>query len=206
MSYTEEDRVIALAGIFQSARMVTDLAHDGRTDTSAYDASLLSLFDLNPPSVSGVFGSQAGVQLGLHTLWTQLERPRERDMEITRYVISIIQLCDKLLKDSRTLNQITDAIDNLADRTKAFEFSQQAQTAQLAETYSQFVSPIQPKIIVKGDGRNLQNTDTAAMIRASLLAGIRAAVLWRQTGGKRWQLLLNRKKIAQLANQLKTVI
>jgi high frequency lysogenization protein len=44
------------------------------------------------------------------------------------------------------------------------------------------------------------------MIRASLLAGIRAAILWRQTGGKRWQLLLNRKKIAQLANQLKTVI
>ena len=39
-------------------------------------------------------------------------------------------------------------------------------------------------------------------IRACLLAGIRSAVLWRQVGGSKWQLLFHRKKLVQAAQQL----
>ena len=39
-------------------------------------------------------------------------------------------------------------------------------------------------------------------IRACLLAGIRSAVLWRQVGGSKWQLLFHRKKLVQAARQL----
>ena len=43
--------------------------------------------------------------------------------------------------------------------------------------------------------RHLQQTDTAAKIRALLLAGIRSARLWRQLGGHRWQLIFSRRKL-----------
>jgi len=42
----------------------------------------------------------------------------------------------------------------------------------------------------------------ANKIRTLLLAGIRAAVLWRQMGGNRWQLLFSRKDIINDAKML----
>ncbi len=42
----------------------------------------------------------------------------------------------------------------------------------------------------------------ADIIRALLLAGIRAAFLWRQLGGRRWRLLLQRKKLLQASQNL----
>ena len=39
-------------------------------------------------------------------------------------------------------------------------------------------------------------------IRSLLLAGIRSAMLWRQCGGKRWQILLGRKRMLSLSHKL----
>ncbi len=39
-------------------------------------------------------------------------------------------------------------------------------------------------------------------IRACLLAGIRSAVLWRQVGGTKWQVLFSRRKIIAMAKQI----
>ncbi|MNJ04984.1 High frequency lysogenization protein HflD [compost metagenome] len=43
--------------------------------------------------------------------------------------------------------------------------------------------------------RFLQQASNASKIRALLLAGIRAARLWRQLGGHRWQLVFSRRKL-----------
>jgi len=39
-------------------------------------------------------------------------------------------------------------------------------------------------------------------IRACLLAGIRSAILWRQVGGTKWQLLFFRRRIFDTAQHL----
>ncbi|RLA21365.1 MAG: lysogenization regulator HflD, partial [Gammaproteobacteria bacterium] len=39
-------------------------------------------------------------------------------------------------------------------------------------------------------------------IRALLLSGIRAALLWRQCGGSRWKIIFQRKKITNTCLQL----
>jgi high frequency lysogenization protein len=49
---------------------------------------------------------------------------------------------------------------------------------------------------------HLKNDHTACRIRAVLFAGVRAAVLWRQVGGKRWHLLFHRKRIASDVTRL----
>ena len=46
--------------------------------------------------------------------------------------------------------------------------------------------------MVNGEHTYLSNDEIAAQIRALLLAGIRAAILWRQSGGSRWRLLFGR--------------
>jgi len=53
------DPVLALAGIFQSARLVQQLAREGRADTEALRASIQSILALDTPDVETVYGVSA---------------------------------------------------------------------------------------------------------------------------------------------------
>jgi len=55
---------------------------------------------------------------------------------------------------------------------------------------------------VNGEQGYLATPLIAAKVRAGLLAGVRSAVLWRQLGGNRWQLLFGRRRIAREAGRL----
>jgi high frequency lysogenization protein len=48
----------------------------------------------------------------------------------------------------------------------------------------------------------LENPDNQNLIRALLLAAIRAAVLWRQCGGRRLSLFLRRSALLEAASGL----
>jgi high frequency lysogenization protein len=56
--------------------------------------------------------------------------------------------------------------------------------------------------MVNGEQQYLSNPDNVNRIRALLLAGIRAGVLWHQVGGRRWHILFNRKGLVDTASQL----
>ena len=73
--------------------------------------------------------------------------------------------------------------------------------ARLAEIYSNSISQLGPRIMIKGDQSHLANPDNAAKIRALLLAGVRAALLWRQAGGSRWNLIFARGAMQKEAQQ-----
>jgi len=72
----------------------------------------------------------------------------------------------------------------------------------LAELYIQTLGSLAPRVLVTGEHGFLVNPVIAAKVRAALLAGVRAAFLWRQLGGRRWQLLLWRRKLAREAARL----
>lgn len=200
--YDDRDRVIALAGIYQGARLARELARRGQADAAAVAASIQSLFDFEPAGVGEVFGGVGGVQTGLRTLISQLESPQERDLEIARYVIGLIHLADKLRKDPAALGRLGDALQSLQTRSQDFELSDSTRSAQLGGIYQEHISVIPPQIMVRGEPVYLQNSDNAARIRALLLAGIRAAILWRQCGGGKLQLLFRRASVARLAREL----
>ncbi len=72
----------------------------------------------------------------------------------------------------------------------------------LAEIYTSTVSTLTPRIMVQGEPGILQATESRDMIRALLLAGMRAAVLWRQCGGSRIRLIFKRKAMLAHTNAL----
>jgi high frequency lysogenization protein len=201
-SYTDQDRTLALAGVFQAARLTRQLARKGMTDGPALAASLHSLFQLNPAQVADVFGGTAGVATGLRTLAEQLDSPQQRDAELTRYAIGVIQLAVKLRKDRARQAKLGQDIGDLLDRQRAFELEDNRLYAPLADIYQHNISPLSPRIMVKGEPLHLQNPDTAARIRTALLAGIRAAHLWLQCGGNRWNLVFRRARLVNTARQL----
>ena len=77
-----------------------------------------------------------------------------------------------------------------------------ARIEKIAELYTQTVSTLGPRILVNGEQGYLANTLIAAKVRCALFAGIRAGFLWRQLGGRRWQLLFQRRAIANAAGEI----
>jgi high frequency lysogenization protein len=201
-SYTDQDRTLALAGVFQAARLTHQLARTGMTDGPALAASLHSIFQLNPAEVADVFGGTDGVAMGLRSLVEQLDNPQQRDAELSRYAIGVIQLAIKLGKDGQRQAKLAQDIEDLTDRQRAFDMEDSRLYAPLAEIYQSNISSLSPRIMVKGEPLHLQNPDTAARIRTALLAGIRAAHLWLQCGGSRWNLVFKRARLVGTARAL----
>jgi high frequency lysogenization protein len=100
------------------------------------------------------------------------------------------------------VEKIRKGIELATQRLDHFPMLHENILAQLADIYAETVSTLQPRIMVQGEPLHLQNQDNINLIRALLLAGIRAALLWRQCGGSRRQLLFGRRKIGVRVEQL----
>lgn len=209
MARSFPDQVLALAGIFQSARLVQQLAREGRCDADHFRATLQSVLKLDAPDVPSVFGGTQGVRLGLEILHSKLGgQSVPDDVEMARYVVALMHL-ENLLRRRQDLQDVLHAgIENAQEQMKFFDNGggedgiHPVLIEKLAGLYSETISTLGPRIMVSGEHGHLANPAIAARVRAALLAGIRAAVLWRQLGGKRWQLLFLRARIARTAGSL----
>ena len=203
MSYSQEDRTIALAGVFQVAQLVKDIAREGISNQVSIESSLESLLNFDAPDVISVFGNISGVIQGLRTLQNQLDsKTQNRNIDITRYAITLIHLQRKLEKNPAMLDEISSRLETVKSQLDYFDLSHANTIAKLAEIYKTTISTMLPKIMIEGEQVYLSNNNNADKIRALLLAGIRSAVLWKQTGGSRLQLLFSRKKYLNSAIKL----
>jgi high frequency lysogenization protein len=197
------DKTLALAGIFQATALVKNIAVNGLTDKHDFEICIRSIFETDPESVEAVYGQVEYLRTGLTTLIEQLgEKSSQRDIDIARYVISLLHLQGKLSKDKSMLDALSNGIERARRQTEHFHITHENVIANLADIYSETISQIPPKIMVSGENQYLSNPDQANKIRALLLAGMRSAVLWAQLGGSRWQILLRRRRFSQEAERI----
>ena len=203
MKYTLSDRVMALAGVFQAAQLVQEMARNGRADGKDMEASLRSLLVDNPATVLEVYGDDlANIRTGLICLHEQLGLEGKKDVELTRYVMGMLFLERKLSKSPQMLTTLGEGIEQVRRQLQHYPIDHENVIANLAGIYSDTLSTLSFRIMVSGEPQQLSNSDNANRIRALLLAGIRSAVLWHQTGGRRWQLVLSRGKITDSCLEL----
>jgi len=198
-----EERVLALAGLFQACALVQQLANEGRCDDVTMEAGIASIFRIDAPTVVGVYGNISNVRSGLRHLIAQLDET-DRDMSVTRMVVTVMRL-------ERSLSGRPDLLENLqqgivAAQRQVEHFGQDSSqvTGRLAELYASTLSTLRPRVMVSGDPQQLQQPKVVEKVRANLLAAVRSAVLWRQVGGRQWQLLLYRRRCSMLARGLLT--
>jgi len=198
-----ESRVIALAGVLQACRVVSELATRGRSDAAAAEVSLASVFRIDADSAAAVFGGVAGTRLGLETLLTQFDS-KERNLPLTRLVLGVLRLERRLSRNPRMLEELRSGIERVQRQVDHFGLAHATVQARLAELYVATLSQLRPRVIVHGSPVNLSNPQLVEQIRAQLLAAVRAAVLWRQVGGSQLRLLIRRREYAMLARGLLT--
>lgn len=206
MSRRIEDRTLALAGMLQTCRLVQQIAHHGTADAHSLEQALAPLFVTEPEDTAAVYGGVDKVHEGLHLLVGQLGDKSTTDPELLRYVIGLLHLERKLSRRKDLLNTISEGLDQAKRQMEHFPLSHENIIAKLAETYLNTLSTLQPRIIVQGEGGHLEQQANADKVRALLLAAMRSAVLWRQCGGGRLQLLFRRGAFLAAAKRLIGVV
>ncbi|MEO8670858.1 MAG: high frequency lysogenization protein HflD [Tahibacter sp.] len=196
-----EVRVIALAGVFQSAALARSMATKGTHDAAALESSIASILRLDVETPAEVFGGIPGVRFGLETLVRQIDE-RERDMGITQIAVAVLRLERSLARRPAMLDALREALASVQRQVDHLGITHTTVLARLSEIYASTLSTLRPRVVVQGNPLYLTQPPQVERIRATLLAGIRAAVLWRQVGGTHWRLLLRRRQCAMLARGL----
>lgn len=203
MNKNWQDITIALAGVFQGTTLVEQVAKTGYLPPEAFKASIESILDLNPPSTLAVYGGQLeNLRVGLETMRELLKSNSQKFREPLRYGLGVLHLQKKLAARRDMLNVIASRLEQINQQAQHFSSTHDNVIANLGTLYTETISTFRFRIQVNGDYNYLQQQRIANQIRALLLASIRSAILWRQVGGNRLQLLLNRKDISNQVDEL----
>lgn len=197
------DRTIALAGMLQAVRLVQQTARGERRDAAATTTSISSVLNTGPETAIDVYGNSRALVPGLEIVLSQLGNDsQQRDMELTGYVITLMHLERKLSRQADLMKKLGSTIDRIKGEIELLDEDDPGIIAALAEVYRDTVSTLRPRIMVKGEENVLRNDNSKNMIRALLLAGMRAAVLWKQCGGNRIRLIFQRKQLLVCCGEL----
>jgi|TARA_B100000749_G_scaffold1081_1_gene911 high frequency lysogenization protein len=191
------DQVIALGATFEAGIQVDQLARSGKLSEGPTSCLVASILNRSPDRVLDVYGgSHHQIRRGLQALEAMLERDTgalQRDA--LRYVMNLLTLQRQLAKRDDMLQVLGQRIAQAEHQVEHFGLLHDNVMASLGSTYQDTISTLRLRIQVHGDMRYLQQPEVANRVRTLLLAGIRSATLWRQLGGHRWQLLLQRRKL-----------
>lgn len=202
-----ESRTLALAGVFRAASLVNTLANEGTISESDIQISVEGIFETDPDEAIQVYGSIENLSEGFTTMMNQLSKDsQKRNMDIARYVVSMLFLERRLMKNSDMLETLSTGVDLASRQSEHFSTIHENVIANIADLYSRTISELGPRIMVNGEQSHLETTSISNKIRTVLLSGIRSAVLWQQLGGRRWHVIFQRNRYLQACkNHLATI-
>lgn len=198
-----ENQVIALAGVAQAARMVDQVARTGTWPEPFLEASIHSLFTFDPPDTAAVFGNLQGVKLGLQNLAACLSTsPDETTQATLRYLMALLKLEREFAANATLQQKVRSRLEHTHYKATHFSSHSLNLCANVAGIYEDTFSKLKFRVKITGSAQHLANKRNTEVVRTLLLAGVRAAHLWRQLGGRRWRLLVARGQARDVAAAL----
>lgn len=197
------ERVVALAALAQAAAAVKQVARFGSVrEPHASQILIDSVLNQSPASIAALYPNLSQLRLGLETLLQQIGATRDKDVEVTRYVVGILALERRLQRHANSLNELGKRLQQIHRQRHDFQFADDTVIASMGSTYSDLISPLGPPLKINGKQEHLQQPNNQHLIRALLLAGVRNAVLWRQLGGKRRHFIFSRQRMVRAAQTI----
>ncbi|MBB3191531.1 high frequency lysogenization protein HflD [Halomonas cerina] len=195
-------QVLALAGVFQAASLVDDLARNGQVDPRAWDTLIHATLDTSPESFEAIYGGHPNnLRRGLDVLDAVLGR-RQANPVVMRYGFTLLMLMNKLRNDTAMMDALGRDLARIQGQAEHFGETHENVIASLGEAYQKTISTFKARIVVQGDPSLLQSRMMPERVRAILLAGIRFALLWHQQGGRRWKLVFQRGALKKALDTL----
>ncbi len=195
-------QALALAGVFQSASLVDELARTGQVDQRAWDTLIHATLDTDPESFEAIYGGHPNnLRRGLEVLDAVVGR-KQANPVVLRYGFSLLLLMNKLRGNTAMLDELGSQLSRIQGQAGHFGDTHENVIASLGEAYQETISTFKNRIVVQGDPSLLQSRMMPERVRACLLAGIRFALLWHQQGGRRWKLVFQRGALKKALDQL----
>ncbi|WP_106478623.1 high frequency lysogenization protein HflD [Phytohalomonas tamaricis] len=193
----QQRQALALAGVFQAAAVVDELARTGHHDERAWRTLILATIDTNPATFESIYGdNHNNLRLGIDTLQGVLTRT-PNSPNVMRYGFSLILLMQKLQKQPQMMDTLGERLNRINAQAEHFGHTHENVIASLGELYQDTLSTFSYRIVVQGDPSLLQSRMMPERVRAILMAGVRFALLWHQQGGRRWKLIMGRGALRQ---------
>jgi high frequency lysogenization protein len=195
-------QALALAGVFQAASLVDELARTGQVDQRAWDTLIRATLDTNPESFEAIYGGHPNnLRRGLEVLEGVVGRQQANPV-VLRYGFSLLMLMNKLRGNDAMLDALGTRLARIQGQAEHFGETHENVIASLGEAYQETLSTLKTRIVVQGDPSLLQSRMMPERVRAILLAGIRFALLWHQQGGRRWKLVFQRGALKKSLDEL----
>jgi len=197
MSFSFDDRVLALAGIAQALQQVRRIAETGHSDAAVVRTAMDSVMRIDAPSPTAVYGDGRQLEPGLRLLRDYFSN-QGKDELLPRLALSVMQLERRFVREGATVDKVQSGVARAA--AQARELGDPAHPDVLAAMgglYADTISQLKPRIMVQGNPHYLGQAGVVAEIRALLLAAVRSAVLWRQLGGSYWDFLFSRRAMLE---------
>lgn len=199
MSQLHRDKTLALAAIFQAAGLAAELARTGKSHADAEAFLRRSSLVLDSDDISTIYPDARGLEQGL--MWLEgclMEQGRalEQAGEIVRLGLGIVQVEKHLVRSADVQQALRQRLETVA---RQLEFNPDMSDGELSQAlgsvYVDTLGSLRFRVQLRGNAQHLQAPGMAERIRAILLAGVRAAWLWRRLGGRRWHLIFTRSQI-----------
>ena len=198
-----EEITIALAGVFQGVRQVIRISETAYEDPVVLEPLIASLLKLDAESVEDIYGDLHHLRPGLITIREQLSYGANGKIpQLGRYVASVLNLERQLTKQSDMLTIIAARITHIKRLAHDTALTDDAIIKAIADLYTDTISKLSLRIQVVGKPDILKQAVVQEKIRTALFCALRSAVLWRQLGGKRRQLLFYRKHLLATTEEL----
>ncbi|MCW5196498.1 high frequency lysogenization protein HflD [Buchnera aphidicola (Pemphigus obesinymphae)] len=189
---------LSLAGLCQSAYLVYQLSQTGNCDDEAFKVNIESILNMNPKTVLSVYGNdEKKLNLGLNTLLNILNITNSTSISfyLIKYIFGIMVLERKLTKNKIALKNLSYRLEIIKKNTvRNIETNDINLINDFSEIYLDIISTLGSRIKIVGASAILKKIEVQSKLRSILLAGIRSAVLWRQVGGNRLQLIFFRNR------------
>ncbi len=193
------DRVLALAGMAQALAQVRRIADTGQAEAGVLDTMLASVFRIDAASVADVYGGPVALRPGLLLLRDYFAGTL-KDPQLPRLALALMQLERRFVANADMATEVQAGILAQADKANEMGFTHPEVLAALGALYSKTLSGLRPRVLVQGNPHYLGQPALVAEVRAVLLAAVRSAVLWRQSGGGLLDFLLRRRDLAAAIN------
>lgn len=172
---------------------------EGEHDTP-YSTVINAVFNRFPEKTFEIYDRE-GLRTGYQILANPASVAQTRGARFLKYAENINEQTESCMSRSRKkfMDALGDDIDSLkADMdANGWDALDEHVTERLAGMYVSRISDHNTKIMIYG---RHDLTPVMGKLRAALLAGIRASVLWHQLGGGSFfQLLMNRRKYTEEA-------
>ena len=200
-----KNQCISMAAIIQAAHIADEIAVTGKYSEKHLKASANSIFSVDTSNLAKIYPDLSELKLGLQNLISIFNDGKTyTKSRVVRYTFAIIQLQLILEKDPNMLMQIHEKLRLELENEQATDTVESIFNScfRAAEIYSTTLSKLRFKIYITGDRELISQNNNEKIIRAMLLAGIRAAFLWHQFGGRRWKLFFQRRKMVEVARNL----